>query len=120
MLHGDQGCVALPKGEEAPFYETVPVTSTVDPEDPWPMGDRLPDEPLPEEVDADKLQAAVDAAFAEDAMTLAFVVLHRGRLVAERYREEDGITKDTPARELVHEQEPLGDAARPADPPGGL
>ena len=96
VLHGDQGCVALPKGEEAPFYETVPVTSTVDPEDPWPMGDRLPDEPLPEEVDADKLQAAVDAAFAEDAMTLAFVVLHRGRLVAERYREEDGITKDTP------------------------
>ena len=47
-------------------------------------------------MDADKLAAAVDAAFEEGAMTLAFVVLHRGRLVAERYREEDGITKDTP------------------------
>jgi CubicO group peptidase (beta-lactamase class C family) len=96
VLHGDQGCVTLPIGEEAPFYETVPVTSTVNQDDPWPMGDVLPDEPLPEDVDAEKLEAAVDAAFEEGAMTLAFVVLHRGRLVAERYREEDGITKDTP------------------------
>ena len=96
VLHGDQGCVALPKGEEAPFYETVPVTSTVNPDDPWPMGDVLPDEPLPEDVDEDKLMAAVEAAFAEEARTLAFVVLHRGRLVAERYMEEEGINKDTP------------------------
>lgn len=96
VLHGDQGCVALPKGEDAPFYETVPVTSTVNRDDPWPMGEVLPEEPLPDEVDGDKLMAAVDAAFEEGAMTLAFVVLHRGRLVAERYREEDGITKDTP------------------------
>ncbi len=96
VLHGDQGCVSLPRGEAAPFYETVPVTSTVNPDDPWPMGDRLPDEPLPDDIDAEKLQAAVDAAFDPDAMTLAFVVLHRGRLVAERYREESGITRDTP------------------------
>ena len=96
VLHGDQGCVTLPIGEDAPFYETVPVTSTVNQDDPWPMGDVLPDEPLPEDVDAEKLEAAVDAAFEEGAMTLAFVVIHRGRLVAERYREEDGITKDTP------------------------
>ena len=96
VFHGDQGCVTLPIGEDAPFYETVPVTSTVNQDDPWPMGDVLPDEPLPEDVDAEKLEAAVDAAFEEGAMTLAFVVLHRGRLVAERFREEDGITKDTP------------------------
>ncbi len=96
MLHGDQGCVSLPKGEDAPFYETVPVTSMVDMDAPWPMGDMLPEEPLPEDVDAEKLQAALDAAFEPDAMTLAFVVLHRGRLVAERYREESGITRDTP------------------------
>lgn len=94
VLHGDQGCVALPKGEDVPFYETVPVTSTVNRDDPWPMGDALPDEELPDDVDGAKLEAAVDAAFEEGAMTLAFVVLHRGRLVAERYRE--GIDKDTP------------------------
>ena len=96
VFYGDQGCVALPKNEDTPFYETVPVTSTVDPADPWPMGDMLPDEPLPEDVDAEKLEMALDAAFEPDAMTLAFVVLHRGRLVAERYREEDGIKMDTP------------------------
>ncbi len=96
VLHGDQGCVTLPKGEDAPFYETVPVTSTVDVDDPWPMGDMLPDEPLAEDIDGEKLMAAVDAAFDPDAMTLAFVVLHRGKLVAERYRQESGITKDTP------------------------
>ena len=94
VLHGDQGCVALPKGEDAPSYETVPVTSALPEDAPWPMGDRLPDEPLPEDVDAAKLQAAVDAAFEPEAMTLAFVVLHRGRLIAERYRES--IDKDTP------------------------
>ena len=93
VLHGDQGCVALPQGEDAPFYETVPVQSALDENAPWPMGDRLPDEPLPEAVDAAKLAAAVDAAFEPDAMTLAFMVLHRGRLIAERYRE--GIDKDT-------------------------
>ena len=94
VVHGDQGCVALPKGEDAPFYETVPVTSTLDENAPWPMGDRLPDEPLLDEIDAEKLASAVEAAFDPDAMTLAFVVLHRGRLIAERYRE--GIDKDTP------------------------
>jgi len=94
VLHGDQGCVALPKGEDAPFYETVPVVSLLDENAPWPMGDALPDEPLPDDVDAEKLAAAVEAAFEPEAMTLAFVVLHRGRLIAERYRE--GIDKDTP------------------------
>ena len=94
VLHGDQGCVALPQGEDAPFYETVPVTSALREDAPWPMGDALPDEPLPDDVDAEKLQAAVEAAFEPDAMTLAFVVLHRGRLILEHYRE--GIDKDTP------------------------
>ena len=94
VRHGDQGCVALPKGEDAPFYETVPVTTALREDAPWPMGDGLPDGPLPDDVDAAKLQAAVNAAFEPEAMTLAFVVLHRGRLIAERYRE--GIDKDTP------------------------
>jgi hypothetical protein len=29
----------------------------------WPMGDMLPQEPLPTEIDAEKLKAAVNAAF---------------------------------------------------------
>ncbi len=93
-LHGDQGCVALPKGEEAPFFDQTFVTSALDESASWPMGDAPLNEPLPDDVDAEKLAAAVAAAFEPDAMTLAFLVLHRGRLIAERYRE--GIDKDTP------------------------
>jgi CubicO group peptidase (beta-lactamase class C family) len=58
------------------------------------MGDRLPDRPLPREIDAARLAAATDTAFADpEALTAAFVVVYRGRIVAERYRP--GITKDT-------------------------
>jgi CubicO group peptidase (beta-lactamase class C family) len=51
-----------------------------------------PDSPA-EPVD-DALREALDEAFVEDAMTAAFVVTHKGRIVAERYRE--GITESTP------------------------
>ncbi|MGI9629290.1 MAG: hypothetical protein ACR2QM_20880, partial [Longimicrobiales bacterium] len=53
-LHGDQGCLALPIGEEEPYYEAVSVTPDLpDPQTtPWPMGDVLTDEPLPADVDA--------------------------------------------------------------------
>ena len=45
--------------------------------------------------DADALQGAVEAAFTEDGRnTLGVVVLHEGRLVAERYA--DGVTEETP------------------------
>ena len=54
------------------------------------MGDVLPNEPLPREIDAAKLKTAVDAAFEpSDALTAAFVVTWNGHLIAERYG--DGI-----------------------------
>ncbi len=96
-LHGDQGCLALPIGEEEPYYETVEVESTLPDAEttPWPLGDLLPDDPFPADVDMDKVAQAVDAAFAPpEALTAAFVVTHRGRLLAERYRE--GIDHTTP------------------------
>ena len=49
------------------------------------MGDLLPDEPLPTEVDAEKLEAALELAFVPPSRVSAFVVLYRRRLVAERY-----------------------------------
>jgi CubicO group peptidase (beta-lactamase class C family) len=62
---------------------------------PWPMGDVLPSEPLPREIDSGKLKQAVDAAFEPAAaMTAAFVVTWQGRLIAERYGQ--GITARTP------------------------
>ena len=95
--HGDQGCLALPTGESEPYYEPVEVTPDLpDPATtPWPMGDLLPEEPFPADVDMDKVAQAVDAAFdPPEGLTAAFVVTHRGRLLAERYRE--GIDHTTP------------------------
>lgn len=95
--HGDQGCVALPPGETEPYYEPVTVASSLPDAatTPWPLGDQLPDAPMPEELDMDLVAEAVDAAFGPpEALTAAFVVTYQGRLVAERYR--DGIDHTTP------------------------
>ena len=96
-LNGDHGCVTLPVGEEDVFFEPIDIRSTLpDPATtPWPMGDVLPDTPLPAELDADKVQQAVDAAFEPaDGLTAAFVVTHKGRIIGERYGP--GITMHTP------------------------
>ena len=88
-LVGGQGCVTLPRGENDVHFTPEPVASALP--DPatqdWPMGDRLPETPLPPAVDKTKLDAAVDAAFdPPEALTAAFVVVWKGRLVAERYQ----------------------------------
>ena len=96
-VHGSQGCLALPIGETEPYYDAVEVTPNLpDPETAaWPMGDVLPDEPFPAGVDMEKVAQAIAAAFdPPEALTAAFVVTHRGRLLGERYR--DGIDHTTP------------------------
>jgi CubicO group peptidase (beta-lactamase class C family) len=93
----DQGCVTYPAGSRRlgfvphPHGPALPDPATQD----WPMGDRLGDAPLPPGLDAARVQAAVDAAFATpEGMTAAFVVSWRGRIIAERYAP--GITMHTP------------------------
>jgi CubicO group peptidase (beta-lactamase class C family) len=62
---------------------------------PWPMGDILPKDPLPAEIDSAKLNAAVESAFQpREGLTAAFVVTWKGRLIAERYG--DGVGVQTP------------------------
>jgi len=93
-FHGDQGCVI--DTEAGLRFEPVTVATGLPPADSqdWPMGDRLPAGERPDGLDADKLAAAVEAAFADTAgLTAAFLVLHRGRIVAERYMP--GIDMDT-------------------------
>lgn len=82
-FHGDQGCVI---GEL--HFEPRPLERRGSSSAPWPMGD--------EGVTLDPaFEAATDAAFADPAaQTMAFVVVHEGRIVAERYGP--GTTRDTP------------------------
>ena len=87
-LYGDQGCVIHQPGRDSVFFKPVRVASKLPnaATTPWPMGDVLPTTPLPAEIDTAKLRSAVDAAFANPAgFTAAFVVVHKGRIVAERY-----------------------------------
>lgn len=94
---GSQGCVALPPGATRVSFRPVSVSSALpDPQtQPWPMGDALPDTPLPAAVDGAKVRAALEAAFAPaEAMTAAMVATWKGRLIGERYGP--GITPTTP------------------------
>jgi len=88
-LYGDQGCVTLPRGAESVHFTPVRVASALAEATrlQWPMGDRLPDTPLPPELEAEKLAAGVSAAFdPSEALTAAFVVGYKGRIIAERYQ----------------------------------
>src|SRR5437899_7570500 len=94
---GSQGCVTLPIGQSSVNFTPVSVKSGLpDPSTQrWPMGDVLAEGPLSAEIDAAKLEQAVNAAFEPaEAMTAAFVVTWRGRLAAERYGE--GLSARTP------------------------
>ena len=96
-FNGDHGCVTLPIGADDVFFDPVDITSALpDPStQPWPMGDVLPEGPLPMGVDAEKVAQAVAAAFEPaEGLTAAFVVTHKGRIIGERYG--DGITMHTP------------------------
>ena len=88
---GSQGCHIVPVDGAGPFFEPVEVTSALPPADTldWPMGDILSSAP-----NSGPWGAVTDAAFADpDAHTAAFVVLHKGQVVCERYA--DGIDQDT-------------------------
>jgi CubicO group peptidase (beta-lactamase class C family) len=75
---GSQGCAVLPIQ-----FKPVTVRKRVDGARPLPVGDGA------------KFKPAVDAAFDDPkGMTAAFVVLHKGRIVGERYAP--GITATTP------------------------
>jgi len=94
---GDQGCVTLPVGKDSVNFQPIKLkTSLPDAStQAWPMGDVLPNEPLPPELDLAMVKQAVDAAFnPPEAKTAALVVTWKGRLIAERYAP--GITAHTP------------------------
>ncbi|MFZ1808905.1 MAG: serine hydrolase [Cyclobacteriaceae bacterium] len=92
-IAGDQGSII--QTEEGLFFDPVQVNSTLGSADTmmWPMGDKM-NKPSNTTYDQNLLNAAIDSAFADpQALTAAFVVVHNGEIVAERYAK--GITKDT-------------------------
>jgi CubicO group peptidase (beta-lactamase class C family) len=94
---GDQGCVTLPAGKNSVGFTPVILSKKLPgPATPWPMGDALPSEDsVAGGIDATRVKQAVDAAFEPpDALTAAFVVTWKGRIIAERYGS--GITASTP------------------------
>jgi hypothetical protein len=83
-----QGAVTLPIDSETVHFSP----STIEPvlhaqqQCTWPGEIVTPRDP--------DLKAAVDLAFTEDAMTAAYLVTHKGEIIAEQYR--DGIGPETP------------------------
>jgi CubicO group peptidase (beta-lactamase class C family) len=95
-LYGDQGCIIQAMDKPGVHFTPVPVRTTLPDamSQAWPMGDKPDTTPVPAGVDTAKIDAAVDAAFADaTALTAAFLVVYKGRIVGERYAP--GITKDT-------------------------
>lgn len=92
-----QGCITLPEGSKSLKFKPVKVVRNLpNPSTtPWPMGDVLPTDQIPSEIDRTKVEQAVKVAFEPaEAQTAAFVVTYKGHIIAERYGE--GITKETP------------------------
>ena len=94
--HGDQGCIIENPSKPGIHFTPVAVTTALPAAETqaWPMGDRADTSPPGDGVDKARLDAALDAAFSNPkALTAAFLVVHKGRIVAERYAP--GITKET-------------------------
>ncbi len=86
-----QGCVTLPIGEDSVHFTPTEVARNLPPAatTPWPMGDVLPSDAWPEEVDMTKVEEALDVGFGPaEARTLALVVTYKGRILGERYGPE--------------------------------
>lgn len=68
-------------------------------DEPWPSGEAIPAAAASQGVDRDRLDRAMDRAFEEidperPMRTRAVVVVHRGRIIGERYAQ--GVTRETP------------------------
>jgi CubicO group peptidase (beta-lactamase class C family) len=91
-----QGCIILSDPGSGVHFTPTPVKAAgPDPhETDWPEGDRLAEDPGSTGIDLEKVDAAIDLMFEDPRQyTNAFLVLHRGTLVRERYLEPFG--KDT-------------------------
>ena len=87
----NQGCVALPIGEDSVYFTPTDVPRNLPPAErtAWPMGDMLSDDPWPAELDMTKVKEALNVGFGPpDARTLALLFTYKGRVLGERYGDD--------------------------------
>jgi CubicO group peptidase (beta-lactamase class C family) len=97
------GCVIMAPDQTFEDIESLPILDAPPPPGdpatiPWPDGDLITDDVLPEGVDATALAAASDWAFARESpeqVTLSLIVVHRGRIIHERYAPGVDVTTKT-------------------------
>ena len=97
------GCVVMAPEQTFDDIGSLPIQTLAPPLGdpatiPWPMGDLVPEQPLPAAVDAGALQAASDWAFNRESpeqVTLSLIVVHDGRIVHERYAPGFDVTTRT-------------------------
>ena len=81
---GDQGCVVVPNDAAEMSLVPIAVEPGLAPADEvaWPMGDR----DAVNDRAASRFEAAADALFEDSSIrTAAFIIIHEGKIVAERY-----------------------------------
>lgn len=89
------GCVILAPDQTFDDLGGLPELTMPAPEGdpasiPWPLGDQIADTALPDGIDGAALEAASNWAFDRESPqqeTLSLLVVHRGRIVHERYAE---------------------------------
>lgn len=87
------GCIILPPDQTLADAGDLPELTLPPPagdaaQTPWPDGDLIEPQPLPDNIDADALQAASDWAFnrpTPEQDTLSLLVVYKGRIIHERY-----------------------------------
>ena len=87
------GCVVMSPGQGPSDISSLPLLklppAAVHPDlIPWPSGDRVIDEPLPDAINAKALQAASDWTFNRqipEEITTGLIILYQGMLIHERY-----------------------------------
>lgn len=90
--HGDCGCI-IDTEKGLAFNPPAITTSLPDAStQPWPTGDHVEKISLPPNINRDSLRKAVELAFPPEAYTAAFIVVHDGKIIAERY--DNGATPD--------------------------
>lgn len=94
--YGDQGCAILHPLADDAWFDPKPVPRKKAVDDIFPADGALLDsnDALPEGYDRAALETAANIALASQSNGAAFLVMHNGRLVIERYAE--GVTEKTP------------------------